>query len=423
LIHPALDASLVGCGYGSWDVLFCIASDAAQQAGICTRAGSNKFYRDGQYDFYDDNVYDDPAGLLSGEHDNPNNCNTHYADYPQLHGVGDNDSIPNLQGVWSTTASSVSTLPSTGNDDATWSGISNALHEDESWASIQPSSSENGYANRQVGSQYIALTGYSLNVPTDATIVSVVAAFKGYQYYTLDATDYYGNRSFRYKYAGLGGVFNAGIVLGGVLYPFADPTTIADFGPNPVPVHPSQPPWPSDVGGSYVSGVRVDRGIYTQPVGVRFLHWSGVTSPAWYGSELVQPDVPSYSDVLAAPLIHAYGLPVVEGPLFQGNIVGCPNTYGHNGPVEKTMNMIPTKQVWTPAEVNDPSFGAALSVWSSGVNSFVFPPGDQTNLIFQSYMFLNCIGIGVYYIPGGGGGGEGGGDNPLSKRPKVWIST
>lgn len=429
MIHPALDASLVSCSHNSWDVLFCIASDAAKQAGICTRAGSNHFYQDGNDDFYDINIFDDPLGQLSGESFDPANCDTHYADYPAFRGVGDNDRLPNLQGVWSTTAGAATTSSSTGGDSASWGGVANAKQEDETWATIDPTSvdQDRTLLTAAAGTDYIVLSNYGFNIPLDATIVGVVAAMKGFSYYDIHATTPSGSLT-EYGLLTTGGVFNAGLMLNGVLYPFADPSTH----PLTSPASHASPPWPHDPGTFYASGTPIENGLWVQG---NSLNWPRVVDPSWYtatGSSettLIQPATPSQANAGIKPLIITLGVTGAgEGPLFSGNIVGCPvdvitsgvggyfyTVSAHNGPIQKNTNLTPTKPTWTPAEINDPSFGAAISVWADLVNDVDASDGFTT--IYQSHMFLNCIAIAVYYTTGTGGG------TGATKRPRVWIST
>lgn len=95
-----------------------------------------------------------------------------------------------------------------------------------------------------------------------------------------------------------------------------------------------------------------------------------------------------------------------------------PAPYGI-GPIEKTFAIPTLKQTWTPEEVNDPSFGAGLSFSGRG-----FSPTPAVDISLCLHIeagsevlpahsndltvFVNCVGIAVYYMAQSGGGGTSG---------------
>src|SRR5437773_12522259 len=85
------------CDQNSWDQLFCICDPTDITDGICTAPIVDT-------DFHAAFPSYDPAAV---------------------------DAIPSLQGVYSTLAEVVSTLPSTGQDSASWQDTSNAIERSE----------------------------------------------------------------------------------------------------------------------------------------------------------------------------------------------------------------------------------------------------------------------------------------------------
>lgn len=362
--HPCLDCSAVpGCGFSNWDLFFAIARPADVAAGICRVAVG------------------DPSYLPY---------------YPQFTHVGDNDSITGLQGQWSNTATLASTMPSTGFDGAPWQNIENALQEDGSYASIQPTSrllNQNicGYA----GSTYLVLTGFNFNIPPNSTIRGIASAIKGYNY-----TRGVGTGTI-YTYAG-SRIYNVGLVYKGQLYPFADPSQ--DFNCNNSAQ--GQPPWPND-----------PFQVYTQAHDTSGANWPAVFDRSWYdvrnpatfGVSISARSVPSSSQTSIRNLLY------VLGNSGLGNQIACPDLSDVGlttwlpvsfriGPVAKTLLLTPTKQVWSDVEINDPTFGIAISVWTTATTTSV--------VTSTTFIFLDCAGLGVYYTP-----------SNLKRRNKIWTSS
>lgn len=362
---PAVDTAVATCGFGSWDLFFSIASPASVSAGLCTAA---------------------------------NNPSYPPLSYPQFANVGANDAISGLQGVWSTTAASVSVTPSTGFDGRSWQNINNAKQDDGTYASIQPTSFNNARPNdcNAQGTEYLVLTGYNLGVPSGATILGFAAAVKGYFYRTTVQSGVT-----HYSYLDGVGVYNAGLILNGVKYLFADPSQDGWCNFSAA----GQPPWPNDPFSLYVQGPF----HFSQNFG-----WPKVIDNAWYpASDLTVPSTPTLVQTGIRPIVGGWN--TVRAPLAMGTKTGCPPGSGHttfldNGPVEKTFNLTPTKSSWTDVEVNDPTFGVIISAETEAVSI-------TGSIVRQDFGFIDCVGLGVYYTAPAGGGGT------VGQRSRLWIST
>src|SRR5882724_4983902 len=326
-------ADVTDCSSTSWDLLFCICSIEDQVSNVCTVARIPS-----------------PFGTI----------------YPFL-APGINDSIPNLQGMYSTTAAVAETLPSTGFDPAVWSSIDNAKSDDGSYASIQVASST--AASPCVnGSEYIVLKGWGFTVPPTAIIAGIAVGVKGHTTLTQIPGSTSENPNFS-------GIYNVALVSNTIPYYRADPRT--DSGASidatsPCAEFNAQSPYPTQTD---IAGVGQHTG-YNQP-------WSDILS--W----------PSTSFPLRALGVGPRPNLGVETGLVNGCVPPNPPPSAPNlAPIEKDFPIPTIKQTWSPNEVNDANFGVAVSVWGIGHNSF-----SLTEIVT---MYLDCLGVAVYFYEAGG---------------------
>jgi hypothetical protein len=272
-----------------------------------------------------------------------------------------NDNYPGIIGVYSTTATSASTYadtfatsyPSTA---GSWANPSNALADDGSYAVV--TTTFHDPTGQDFSTDYIMLTGYGFAIPTGATILGIAAALKGH------GSDSHGDLIL------MGG--GVGLTSGGSQYYMFDPRfNEAEFEYQGTGVSAQASPYVvSSVG---FSGVADD---------------SPITTTDWVVT------CPTLADV---QLGGSYG-----------SCGGYPNY-----PAYKGFAMSQLKQTWSPAEVNDSSFGV--------VAKLVYTTSTFTPTV-MTYN-LNCFGLAVYYV---------GGTPPppptppaliTGQQPNVWISS
>lgn len=287
------------------------------------------------------------------------------------------DGDDGLVGVYSTTATSASTSPSTGGGAGTWSNPSGALTDDGtitdpvigtfidsgSFASVNLEHATSPGSGCPKGSQYLVLTGYGFAIPDGATIVGIVVGIKWVGVAPTNEIDTY----------------NIALTLGGTLYYLADPR-----GDGCTSSYRSSSPYPpGGLFGGFIPGWP-----YTQNGG------------SWFCG----PDSTGSAGVRVMPLGGDTLNVSFDSPVHFGNMPGCadpdPVDSVFLGPVEKDIAISTLKQSWLPSDVNDPSFGVAASFCNT--------------LLSGSPLQLNvyAMGIGIYYTGG-----------LVKRRPNVCVNT
>lgn len=324
---------------GTWDELFCICTLEDQGNNICSAPAVD--------------TLNDPEG----------NYTTCYPGY----NPGFVDSMAGLLGVYSTSCTDASTSPSTGGDTAVWSNIDNAKSDDGAYASISPSPiivPSGGFAQIcNLGTEYIVLTGFGLNLPSNATIWGISVGAKGHSTLSFTGTV-------------LASVWNIALTQGGTLYYRADPRSYGfqQQGPAGVFTNCTGPP-ESDIPYPLNCGTRVPPTYYVQPL-------DNVVPGGDIASATVTSDA------------------IGSLEWFSGIDASCPQLpqSGFGFPwkrsvIQKDMFIPTLKQSWTVAEINAPDFGIAFSLrinqQNAGAGSFPL----------YTY-FLDCVGVAVYYTLG-----------------------
>lgn len=336
---------VIDCTPTNWDYVFCLCTPVNQADEVCTPPSMGN-----------------PSG-------------TDYPDLPQIIGVGSNNNLPGVLGQYSTTATSSGQLPSTGLNTAAWSNTDDALADDLVYATISPGSPSVEVDNFS-GSDYIKLIGFGFNVPTDATIVGISVAVKGF--ITATSTIEGGGGSTQIIPMD---VFNAALMLDGTAYYAMDPRgTQGVDGLN----YSSVDPYPDGSAGS--------KRAFTQ------------------NATLLSLDISTRLD--NGDFISIVGVGASDG-LFEGSVSNCvpdDDVAGIDAPMPNNFWVSTLKQTWLPSEVNDPTFGVAISVGQFSRQTTLSGGIIAHGTVVYSF---NCAGVAVYYTPGGGGGGG----NPPSTSP------
>ena len=284
--------------------------------------------------------------------------------HPQAIGGNNQDTTIGLIGQYQTSASTAGTATSTCGGAATWTNPNNAKTQDTNFATIIPDSVV-GTPGTAVGSQYIVLTGYGFSIPLTASIVGIAIAMLAKQNGGSNNLAVYG--------------FNVALVLGGTLYYMADPGGNAGAG------YVQSAPY------SYTQGW-TNSGTYT----------GNTFGPAGQGLIIGGSPAINTTQFLGGAIFE------VKGSGNNPNVGDQPSCASPgldlSSPEEKDFILSPSKTNWAPADINDSSFGVALSVESEGKYS-----GVQTGPTYS----LNCMGVAVYWVPGGAGS---------PNNPSVWIS-
>lgn len=345
----------------TWDELFCICNATDEAASVCAPAVTD--------------FTNDPEG-------------DYLVCYPG-YDPGIVDRTPDLIGQYSTTATTSSTMPTTGGDTlAAWSNTDNARQEaDGAYASISPSPLVKPLGQQFIactrGTEYIVLTGYGLLVPPNSTIHGISVGAKGY-----------GIRNLASSAAAIR-VWNVALMLNGTPYYRCDPRSNSDKQQVSHTLFPCGPgaasPYPVDC------APHGQVPYYAQPM--------GNLSP---GGFIQSGKTDSRTANIPANIMPS----IVSLEWFAGNAGACVNAVYDNtvkSSVTQKDMFIPTlKQVWTRDEVNDPSFGVALSIFGTNTNLLGTPSG-LTTLTLN----LDCIGVAVYYTTGV--------EPPRTRQPNTFI--
>jgi len=402
-------SQLASCSANNWDILFSICTPSEKAAGIATPAS-------------------------------PGFSTTDWPLLKQLTDVGVVDGLPNIRGEYSTTAMAASTRNGPTYGTGTWGSITGALVDDGNYAAIDTGASntlsfdqfnnahsstpQNAYPG---ASEYIVLTGYGFNIPIDAVIVGIAVGIKCWvdisginSMYPALAPGQRGqapgpsppppfNNTRSYW-----GVANAALMLSGIPYFALDPNSNieVDNGLSGSSQNPAV--WRSNIlsGAPYPAAVA---GII--PFGPTKAEFAQGGS-----SGLSQPAARNYTaDAFGQLTLFGDALLAVgmDGGGILHSLSLCPDpldgTFLVRGPMAHNFSIPTLKQNWTPAEVNDLSFGIALNVGVYDINGVT--PGPYLSSV-QRIHYLNCAGVAIYYISNVLPGGV----NPRRKR-KLWTSS
>lgn len=266
------------------------------------------------------------------------------------------DALAGLLGQFSTSSGSSGTAPSTGGGSATWSNIANAQADDGSVATI---TADNGTS---LGSEYLVLADRGFNIPPAANIVGIAAVIKAF----VSGANPHLPEYF---------IYNCALTLGGQLYYFLDPR--GDFSKTS---YTALSPYPNV--GTTTGGF--DYSLYfTQGAFAPFL-----STDFWVFGDTHH-------------LVNVVGK---VQPTDIGTVAGCSPPHGPNdykiGPGQKNLYIPTLKQSWAASDVNDPSFGVAVSI---------FAENNTVSSVFN----VDCIGMAVYYTPG----------VTALRRPNVCVNT
>jgi hypothetical protein len=274
-------------------------------------------------------------------------------------GLPNADGVAGLQGVYSTTASSVTTQPNTLSSltpMGPWQNLSNILTEDGSYATV--SGSPPAHGSCPLVSDSIVVTGWTFSppVPAGANILGIGVGVKGH-FSPVGSNTQTGNFA---------------LMLNGTPYWYYDPRAFADdcgYSITPESPYGSYPPAqdPGDEGASNIGSYDIHFNPFDTVSGYDFFPLGSM--PGCAGNGLIWQGV--------------------YGPLFKGFFSQL-------------------KQSWLASEVNDPSFGFAMN-WGLDCGSGYVSDSPSNTLL------LDCFGIAIYYTPGTG--------PTTRRQPNVCINT
>jgi hypothetical protein len=361
------------CSQTSWDLLFCICSPNLAGGGIC-------------------------------------------ADADDIYTLSTADTIPSLQGVYSTDCQSVTTgsptFPGISTGAAVaggWSNLSNAQHDDGSYAIYTYQTGDTGPPPDAVSSpgpagEYIVFSDFGFSIPSTATIYGLSIGIKGY--YTCPVIP-----------SGLISharpiVWNVFAKTGGTRYYMCDPSSyVVTDSTGLASAVGASAPWPVTglqsglIPTSYqVLTPLIDPGGFALYRAINNVQ--GRMTTVWPGVSLpLSGENVGESVVFPGALYTPYDYP--DWPYNNGAVMGYVNgcrdsiPFGGQptfsvGPIEKSFIQTPTKATWTPAEVNDTSFGVGIS-FSFSPTRFAHGGGVNWNIL------INCAAVAVYYTDSIGG--------------------